>query len=125
MVSIQFPKMLNTGSTNLVSDHTIATKQNLTSLIGSEKGELIGDPQFGVGIKYYMFDQNNYVLRDLFVDEIYTQISLFMPQLIINRKDIQIIQRKKGLLEAVIKVTNRRDFTVNTFNLVLYNMEGE
>ena len=126
MVSIQFPKMFNSSSTNVTKTNFQATIQNLMSLLGSERGELLGDPQYGVAIKRYVFEQNNYVLRDIIIDELYSQISVFIPQVIINRKDITINQSGSGRrakLEATIKVINRLDFTTNTFNLVLFNNE--
>lgn len=128
MKSIVFPKMFNSSSTNVTTTPLQATMQNLLALLGSEKRELIFDPDFGVAIKRYMFEQNNFVLRDIIIDELYTQISIFMPQLIINRKDITINQSnngKKAKLEATIKVTNRLDFTTNMFNLVLFNSEEQ
>lgn len=128
MISIQFPKMFNSSSTNVTKTSSQSTMQNLLSLLGSERGELVGDPQFGVAIKRYMFEQNNFVLRDVIIDELYTQISVFVPQVIINRKDISITQTgtgKRAKLGATIKVTNRLDFTTNTFNLVLFNNEEQ
>lgn len=128
MKSIVFPQMLNSSSTNVTQTDLQATMQNLLALLGSEKREFVCDPDFGVAIKRYMFEQNNFVLRDIIVDELYTQISIFMPQLIINRKDITINQSnngKKAKLEATIKVTNRLDFTTNMFNLVLFNSEEQ
>jgi hypothetical protein len=102
--------------------------QNLLALIGSERGELTGDPQYGVAIKRYIFEQNSFILRDIIIDELYTQISTFIPQVIINRKDIAIRQNgtgKRARLEATIKVTNRLDFTTNTFDLILFNNEEQ
>lgn len=128
MKSIQFPKMFNSSSTNVTTTNLQATMQNLLALLGSEKREFLGDPDFGVAIKRYIFEQNNYVLRDIIIDELFTQISLFIPQVIINRKDISIIQNGKGKrarLEAIIKVTNRLDFTTSMFSLVLFDNEGE
>ena len=29
----------------------------------------------------YLFDQNNYILKDMLIDTIYTQLALFLPQL--------------------------------------------
>jgi hypothetical protein len=102
--------------------------QNLLALIGSERGELTGDPQYGIAIKRYVFEQNSFILRDIIIDELYTQISTFIPQVIINRKDIEIRQNGNGRrarLEATIKVINRLDFTTNTFDLVLFNNEEQ
>jgi hypothetical protein len=128
MISILFPKMFNSSSTNVTKTSSQSTLQNLLALLGSERTEFVGDPQFGVAIKRYVFEQNNFVLRDIIIDELYTQISVFIPQVIINRKDITIMQTgagKRAKLEATIKVTNRLDFTTNTFNLVLFNNEEQ
>jgi hypothetical protein len=120
--------MFNSSSTNVTKTSSQSTLQNLLALLGSERTEFVGDPQFGVAIKRYVFEQNNFVLRDIIIDELYTQISVFIPQVIINRKDITIMQTgagKRAKLEATIKVTNRLDFTTNTFNLVLFNNEEQ
>lgn len=128
MKSIQFPNMLSSSSTNVTRTNLQSTMQNLLALIGSERGELTGDPQYGIAIKRYVFEQNSFILRDIIIDELYTQISTFIPQVIINRKDIEIRQNGNGRrarLEATIKVINRLDFTTNTFDLVLFNNEEQ
>ena len=89
MKSIQFPEMFTRTVTNTVSDYD-ATLQNLKMLLWSEKGELFGDPYFGTGIKRYLYDQNDAVLVDILIDDIYTAIVLFMPQIRVERKDIQL-----------------------------------
>ena len=118
MESINFPKMFYTTSTRIVNGIE-ATQLNLQSLLLSEKGELLGDPYFGTRLKQYIFDQNNYVLRDILIDELYTAIATFMPQLIINRSDIKITQDRTALY-AIVKVTNRLDYSTDMFNLVLF-----
>ena len=62
MRSIRFPNMFNTNNTNTISDFD-ATKQNLILLLHCEKGELFGDPYYGIRLKRYLFDQNNYILN--------------------------------------------------------------
>ena len=32
---------------------------------------MFGDPDFGIRLKRYTFNQNNYILRDVLIDEIY------------------------------------------------------
>ena len=122
MNSISFPKMFNNTSTNVVKDYD-ATLQDVKLLLCSEKGELFGDPFFGIRLKRYMFNQNNYVLRDILLDEIFTQLVTFAPQLSFERKDISIIQRGKTVY-AKIKALNKVDFTTNTYELVLMQ-DGE
>lgn len=122
MQGIQFPKMFNTNNTRVwtQADHHKATIQNIKVLLHCERGELIGDPYFGLLLKHYMFDQNNYILRDQIIDMIYTQIALFIPQIIIKRSDIMVFQdREKAKLYCEFKGTNQLDFTIDTYQLVL------
>lgn len=123
MKSIEFPKMFNSNSTRLVED-LAATKQNLKTLLYSEKGELFGDPYFGIRLKNYIYEQNNYILKDIIIDEIYTQLALFMPQLVVYRKDIEIIQERASLI-CKFKATNQIDFTTNMYQIVLLTEEQE
>ena len=126
MKSIAFPKMFNTNSTKTINDFD-ATRQNTFLLLRSEKGELFGDPYFGIRLKRYIYEQNNYILKDIIIDEIYTQLALFMPQLIVNRKDIQIIldKGKKATLHCQFKASNKANYEVNTYNLILYQEDTE
>lgn len=124
MRSLKFPKMFNTNSTNVwkSSEYIEATKQNTMLLLNTTRGELFGDPYFGLMIKKYLFDQNNYILRDAIIDVIYTQLAIFIPQLKVRREDIEIIQdRQKGKLECRFSGTSQIDYTHNTFNLTLFD----
>lgn len=121
MRSIEFPKMFDSNSTRTVKDLD-ATRQNTLLLLHSEKGELFGDPYFGIRLKAYLFNQNNYILRDMIIDEIYTQLALFLPQLRINRSDIKIIQ-ERAKLYCTFKARNLIDYTTDMYSLVLYNEE--
>ena len=118
--SISFPKMLNHNRVQLVEDYD-ATLQNIKTVLGSEKGEFKFDPYFGIRLKRYMFEQNNFVLQDLLLDEIYEQLVTFIPQIIVRRNDITF-EKERAKLYLNIKCTNRIDFTLNTYNLVLYNI---
>lgn len=117
MKSISFPKMFNSTSTKILSDKD-ATTQNLKNLLLSESNELSGDPDFGVALRRYFFEQNNYVLRDILIDEIYTKVSTFMPQLTINRSDISITI-ERATMYVTIKAINNLDFENNMYNIVL------
>lgn len=123
MRSIKFPDMFNSNSTKTVKDLG-ATKQNTLLLLHSEKGELFGDPYFGIRLKRYLYEQNNYVLKDIIIDEIYTQIALFIPNLRLDRKDIKITQ-DRAKLYCSFKATNLVDFTTDMYSLVLYDEEQQ
>lgn len=126
MRSIKFPKMFNskTGTTSVwqESESNEGTKQNIKLILNSERGELIGDPYFGLLLKHYLFNQNNYILKDQIIDMIYTQLALFIPQLRIKRKDILVFQdRETGKLYCEFSGVNQLDFTLNTYQLVLFD----
>lgn len=118
MNSIRFPNMFEGNSTKVIEDLD-ASKQDLKLLLGSEKGELFGDPFFGVELKRYLFDQNDYVLRQILIDKISNQINVFAPQLLVNRSDITIT-KEQGKARIRIKALNRIDFTTNMYDIVLF-----
>ena len=116
--SIAFPNMFTRTSTNFVTDKE-ATFQNLKYLILSEKGELFGDPFYGVGLKKYLFDQNDTIIKDLVLDDMYTGIATFMPQLRINRNDLKLRTGDKGEIFVDIRAINQLDFTTDLYSIVL------
>lgn len=122
MKSFDFPNIFNGIHTNIIEDKK-ATASNLKLLMSSIKKELFGDPYFGNNLLKFLYDQNNIVLRDLVIDEIYTTIATFMPQLIIYREDITIVSDGVDLI-ATIQCTNKLDNEVNLYTLNL-TTEGE
>ena len=124
MRSIKFPKMFNSNATNVWAskNYNEATTQNTKLVLHSTRGELFGDPYFGLMLKNYLFDQNSYALRDAIIDMIYTQLAIFIPQVKVRREDIDIIQdREKGNLYCNFSGINQIDYQPNTFNLVLFD----
>lgn len=124
MRSIKFPKMFNPNSTRVwkSSEHLEATKQNTKLLLNTNRGELFGDPYFGLMFKRYLFDQNSYILKDAVIDMIYTQLAIFIPQVKVKREDIEIIQdRERGKLYCRFSGISQIDYTFNTYNLVLFD----
>ena len=124
MRSYKFPKMFSSNSSNIwrADEHGKATKQNVLLLLQSERGELICDPYFGILLKHYMFNQNSYVLKDMLIDTIYTQIAIFLPQIRISRNSIDIFSDNiKGKLYCRFSGINQIDYTHNTFNLLLFD----
>ena len=124
MRTIKFPKMFNTNNTRVwkSSEYLDATKQSTELLLHTTRGELFGDPYFGLMLKRYLFDQNSYILKDVIIDMIYTQLSLFIPQVKVKREDIEIIQdREKGKLYCTFSGVSQIDYTHNTYNLLLFD----
>lgn len=124
MRTLKFPNMFNSSSTNVwkSTDYVKATGQSLLLLLQTERGELFGDPYFGIVLRKYLFDQNSYVLKDIIIDTIYIQLALFIPQIKVKRKDITIIGNKeKGKLYCKFRAVSQIDYTTDTYNLVLFS----
>ena len=124
MRSYKFPKMFKSNSSQIwrEDEYNKATKQNVLLLLHSERGELACDPYFGILLKHYMFNQNSYILKDMLIDTIYTQIAIFLPQIKISRNSINLVPDKlKGRLYCNFSGINQIDYTHNTFNLVLFD----
>jgi hypothetical protein len=124
MRSYKFPNMFKTNSSQIwrADEYGKATRQNALLLIQSERGELECDPYFGILLKHYMFNQNSYILKDMLLDTLYTQIAIFLPQIKVTRNSINLIpDRLKGRLYCSFSGINQIDYTHNTFNLLLFD----
>lgn len=121
MYSLSFPNMFSINKTNLVEDRE-ATLSNMILLLLSDKTSLFGDPYYGTILKRLIYQQNDNILRDIIIDEIYTCIITFMPQIRIQRKDIAL-KIKGKTLSANIKCTNVIDNEDQDFTILLLSGE--
>lgn len=119
--SIAFPDMLGNTRTNVLTDDD-ATSSNLRLLLKSIRKSLYGDPYYGTDLKQVIFSQNGQVVQDLIVDEIYTAINTFMPQLSIDRKNIVVTGDGKDIY-ATFTATNLLNYSVNLYDIKLTNNE--
>lgn len=117
MYSISFPEMFSSARTNLVKDKE-ATLSNMKLLLASWKKSLFGDPYFGTNLKRFIYEQNNVVLRDLIIDDIYVSLQQFMPQLFVKRKDIKVYGDQYTVY-ATINCINKLDNEINMYQIDL------
>lgn len=121
MNAVNFPNMIKNNKTVIIKDKA-ATEQNLKLLLNSVKNTLLGDPYFGVNLQRFIYERNNAVLKDLLIDEVYTAVSLFIPQLRMQRKDIDIEANGKLVL-LYITAQNVLDFKFDEYTINLLNLE--
>ena len=117
MYSIAFPKMFNDTKTLLLKD-TKATASNLWLLLKSDKRALFGDPFFGTSLKRALFEQNDGILVDLVIDEIFTTITTFMPQIKLLRENIKLTSDGVDVF-CDITCTDLTDYTTNLYKINL------
>lgn len=121
IASFSFPNLFNSGGTKLVYDNK-ATNQNLKTLLLSTKQSLLGDPNYGTNLKKLIFNQNNSILRDIVIDDIYTNIQVFLPQIDVKREDIELIS-ERNTLYVNIKAKSMLDYNFENISLALYSLE--
>lgn len=118
--SFSFPDMINenSGSFKEIEDKE-AVKQNIKLVLSSVKTELLGDPYYGTNLQRLIFDANDVTLKDQILDEIYVAIRLFVNEVVVTRKDIDITQDKKGNVKVIMKVTYNKDNTNELLDIQL------
>lgn len=121
MNAVKFPDMISLNRTNLVVDKK-ATEQNLICLFKSQKKTMFGDPYFGTNLQRLFYENNNDILRDLVVDDLYTAIENFMPQIKVLRKDITV-KSVGNELRVDIKAQNVLDFSFTNYSIQLLTAE--
>lgn len=117
MYSIAFPEMVSNTTTYLTKDSS-ATLSNISLLLQSWQGALLGDPGFGTNLKKYVYSQNNVILKDILIDDIYASLLQFIPQIYVKREDIRLTQ-KNDVLECTINCINKQDNQPNMYQIDL------
>lgn len=123
MNSISFPRMFNYTNTNIVSEKD-AIRANMILLLSAERQTLFGDPYYGCQLRKYIFEQSNSIVADLLIDELYTTIITFMPQVYLTRKDIKILTSRSNLY-AEIRYSYVLDNTTDLFTIKLTDVEED
>ena len=121
MNAVQFPNMISNNQTSIVYDYD-ATLQNLSLLVLSSKKTLFGDPYYGTNIKKLIFDRNSAVLRDIVIDDLFTAITMFMPQIRVERKNITV-ESSGSSLYINIKAQNLLDYSFDNYTINMINIE--
>tara|TARA_R100001082_G_scaffold94456_2_gene61408 strand:- start:3825 stop:4226 length:402 start_codon:yes stop_codon:yes gene_type:complete len=95
------------GGYNMLVTIKQATKQNFKCLLLTAPGERMMDPQFGVGLKKYLFENYTPQLRTKISFDIQQQVSTYMPFLTLRN----------------IRIESGEDFSPPDFNRVYISVE--
>ena len=94
-LSIIFPINMNSDNNAGIDSHpntdtTNAIKQNMRMLLLTRKGEYVWDPNFGVGLHNYLFENDTTISTGFLEGEIKSQSATYMPYVQIDEINIQI-----------------------------------
>ena len=83
---------------------------------------LFGDPYFGCRLKRILFEQSTSLIADLVIDEIYTSLITFIPQISLSRKDITLTCDGTDVY-ATVRYVIVEDNTVDLYTIKLTETE--
>ena len=86
-------------------------RQNLTNLLLTVPGERIMDPEFGVGLKKYLFEPINSMISSHIEGRVRDQVSRYMGFLAINQIFVTDSREVSNLIHMTI------DYTIIPLNL--------
>jgi len=78
-----------------------AIKQNMKMLFLTIKGEYVMDPQFGIGLYGYLFENDVTISIDALKEEAFSQISTYMPYVDVESLDVVLDSNFQTMKVAV------------------------
>lgn len=121
MNAVRFPDMIISNKTAIVNDKD-ATMQNLETLLLSNKYTLLGDPYFGSNIEKLLYESNNIILQDIIIDDIFTAINNYMPQIRVLRNNITVASNGNNVT-VNIRAQNMLDYSFDEYSIRLLTVE--
>ena len=121
MNAVRFPDMIISNKTAIVNDKD-ATMQNLETLLLSNKYTLLGDPYFGSNIERLLYESNNIILQDIIIDDIFTAINNYMPQIRVLRNNITVASNGNNVT-VNIRAQNMLDYSFDEYSIRLLTVE--
>jgi hypothetical protein len=78
------------GAYNLITDFRTLATQNLKMLVLTNPGERMMDINFGVGLRRYLFEQNDATVYTLIDEKIRQQVASYLPYIKINQIEFNV-----------------------------------
>lgn len=112
--SWNFPNMINIAQNSIgILQDSNSIKNRLALLIKTEPTELFMNPEFGVGLKQYMWQYNNDTMRPIIEQKLTDKITQFEPSVI-----PESIEFKQTHDASITDATVTQE-DANTFNITI------
>jgi len=95
----------NNNGYQLITTLKTNIKQNLKMLVLTSPGECIGDPDFGVGIKKYLFEMNDNQVYSMIESAIRKQVKKHLPYIVITRVLFQSFNENPNGIKLSLEYT--------------------
>ena len=93
------------GPYGLITDYVELVRQNFKMLLLTNPGERIMNPDFGVGIKRYLFEMNGPETYSNINDRIVSQTNRYMKYIQLNKIDFESPERDPDLYPNTISIS--------------------
>mgnify|MGYP001305928400 CR=1 FL=1 len=93
------------GAYNLITDYKSLAKQNLKMLVLTNPGERMMDVNFGVGLRRYLFEQNEPSTYSKIDQRIREQVGSYLPFIQINAIEFRVPEDNRDLYPHTIDVS--------------------
>ncbi len=105
-ISVKLPLSVNDADGHYTLNKTFmeVTKQNFKNLILTIPGERIMNPDFGVGIAQYLFEQDVEETREMITAKIHEQVQIYMPHVIIQEISFSSVEQSREIGSHVLSV---------------------
>jgi len=115
--------MSNTfGAYNLITDFKTLATQNLKMLVLTAPGEKMMDIKFGVGLRQYLFEQNDTTVYSRIDEKIRQQVATYLPYIQIKSIEFDVPEDMPDFYPHTINVILRFRIVPLQTNAVL-NLE--
>ena len=106
-ISVKLPLTYNSsdGPYTLNKKTKEAVRQNFKNLVLTAPGERVMDPQFGVGLRNFLFEQMNDPLFSRISERIRTQVQAYMPFVFVEHITFDSMETKEGIGPNELQVT--------------------
>ena len=102
----------------LIDDYVVLVKQNFKNLLLTVPGERIMFPNFGVGIKEYLFDQSSSVNFDEVERKIRNQVNTWAPYIKLENIQFDFLENQMNIT-IKYSVPSAQIFDVLNLNLTI------
>ena len=106
-ISVKLPLTYNSfdGPYTLNKKTKEAVRQNFKNLVLTAPGERVMDPQFGVGMSNFLFEQMNDALFSRISERIRTQVQAYMPFVFVEHIRFDSMDTKEEIGPNELQVT--------------------
>jgi len=92
------------GPYNLITDYVSLARQNFKMLLLTNPGERMMNPDFGVGVKRYLFELNDPSTYETINDRILEQTKRYLKYIQVNRIDFSVPENSPDLFPNDISI---------------------